>query len=111
VTIIPKSQTVTLTGSLQLGRVLQPLTISQSQTTPTTGKGHQDAKQAQGAITFYNGQFSSQTISQGTIFTGSSGVQIITDQEAVVPATNPPIFGQVTISAHAINPGVILFQE
>src|SRR5690348_4511851 len=36
VTIIPKSQTVTLAGSLQLGRVLQPLTISQSQTVPTT---------------------------------------------------------------------------
>src|SRR5437764_14769824 len=32
VTIIPKSQTVTLTGTVQLGRVLAPLTISQSLT-------------------------------------------------------------------------------
>lgn len=47
VTIIPKSQTVTLNGTMQLGRVLPPLTISQSQTTKATGTGHQDAKQAQ----------------------------------------------------------------
>jgi VCBS repeat-containing protein len=106
ITIMPKSQTVTLSGTLQLGRVLPPLTLSQSQTAPTTGKGHQDAKQAQGAITFYNGLFTSQTISQGTILTGTSGIQVVTDQDASIPAANPPIFGQVTISAHAINAGV-----
>src|SRR5439155_17826382 len=77
-----------------------------SQTTPTTGKGHQDAKQAQGAITLYNGLFTAQTIAGGTTLTGSSGVQIITDQDATIPAANPPIFGQVTVSAHAINPGM-----
>src|SRR5207248_5386547 len=27
-------------------------------------------------------------------------------QDADIPAANPPLFGQVTISAHAINPGV-----
>ena len=48
VIIIPKSQTVTLHATLQQGRVLNPITISQSETTPTTGKGHQDAKQAKG---------------------------------------------------------------
>ena len=106
VTIMPKSQTVTLSGMLQLGRVLPALTISQSQTTVTTGKGHQDARAATGYITFYNGQFQSITIAKGTILIGSSGVQIITDQDATIPAANPPIFGQVTISAHAINPGM-----
>jgi VCBS repeat-containing protein len=105
VTIIPTLQTVTLTGTLQIGRLLHPLTVSQSQTTPTTGTGHQDATAATGFLTFYNGQFASQTIAAGTVLTGASGVQIVTDQEAHIPAANPPIFGQVTVSAHALNPG------
>src|SRR5258708_2035245 len=62
VTIIPKSQTVTLTGTLQLGRLLHPINIRESQTVPTTGKGHQDAKSATGYITFFNGLFTSQTM-------------------------------------------------
>ena len=106
VTIIPKSQTVTLSGTLQLGRLLSPLTLSQSQTVPTTGKGLQIAKQAQGYITFYNGQFQSVSVAAGTILTGASGIQVVTDQDATIPAANPPIFGQVTVSAHALNPGV-----
>jgi VCBS repeat-containing protein len=106
ITIIPKSQAVTLSGTVQLGRVLPPLTISQSQITATTGKGHQDARAATGYITLYNGQFQSITIAAGTIFTGARGVPIITDQDATIPAANPPIFGQVIVSAHAISPGV-----
>jgi Baseplate J-like protein len=105
VTIIPKSQTVTMTGTLQLGRLLNSLTLSQSQTEPTTGKGHQVAKQANGVVTFYNGLFTGQTIAQGTILTGADGIQVITDREAVIPAANPPVFGQATVSAHATSPG------
>jgi len=106
VTIIPKSQTVSLTGTLQLGRLLNPITLSQSQTVPTTGKGHQDAKAATGFITFYNGLFTSQTIQAGMFLTGTDGIQVVTDQQADIPAGNPPSYGQVTVSAHAINPGV-----
>ncbi len=102
VTIIPKSQHVTLSGTLQLGRILSPFTLSQSQTVPTTGKGHQSAKAATGYITFYNGQFQRVFIAAGTILTGASGVQIVTDQDASIPAGNPPSFGQVTVSAHAL---------
>jgi hypothetical protein len=105
VTIIPTSQTMTLNGTMQLGRVIRPITISQSQTVPTTGKGHQDAKQATGYLTLYNGQFQSVTIAAGTILIGSSGIPIITDQEATIPAANPPSFGYVTVPAHAINAG------
>jgi len=107
VTIIPRSQTVTLTGTLQLGRVIAPITLTQSQIVPTTGKGHQDAKQATGSITFYNGQFQSVTVPAGTTVTGRDGVQIIADQTASIPAAspNPPLFGQVTVLAHATNPG------
>jgi hypothetical protein len=106
VTIIPKSQQVTLSGTLQLGRVLPPLTISQSQTTPTTGKGHQDAQAATGYITLYNGQFQNVTIAAGTILTGASGIEVVTEQDATIPAGNPPSYGQVNVSAHAIRPGV-----
>lgn len=107
VTIIPKVRLVTLSGTLQLGRPVSSLTISQEATTPTTGKGHQDAKQARGMITFYNGQFQTITVPAGTILTGSSGVQIATDQDAVIPAAalNPPAFGDVTVSAHAVYAG------
>jgi Baseplate J-like protein len=105
VTIFPKSQTVTLTGTLQLGRLLNPLTLSQSQATPTTGKGHQDARSAIGHITFYNGQFQSISVAAGTIFTASNGVQVITEQDALIPAASPPIEGQITVSAHAANTG------
>src|SRR6266702_5537600 len=66
VTIIPKSQQVSLNGTLQLGRVLQPITISQSATTHTTGHGHQDARNATGTVTFYNGLFTQQFIASGT---------------------------------------------
>ena len=105
VTLLAKSQQVSLQGTLQLGRVLNPITISQSQTVPTTGHGHQDARAATGYITFYNGQFQSITIAAGTILTGSSGVQIITDETASIPAANPPIFGQTTVPAHTMQAG------
>lgn len=109
VTIIPKSQSVTLTGTLQLGRLLQPLAISQSQTVPTTGHGHQDARSATGYITFYNGELNTVTIAAGTLLTSSQGVQIATDQDATIPVAdptaNPPAFGNVTVSAYAVSPG------
>lgn len=106
ITIIPKSQTVTLTGTLQLGRALQPLTLSQSQTTATTGKGHQDAKEATGYITFYNGQQTEQTIAYGTVFTGNDGVSIETTQSATIPPGNPSTgYGTATVTAQALQAG------
>ncbi len=105
VTLMPKSQQVTLTGMSQLGRILAPLTLSQSQTVPTTGKGHQDAKVAQGTLTFYNGLLTPQTVAAGTVLTGSSGVQIVTAEDAAIPPGNPPTYGQATVPAHAMNPG------
>jgi hypothetical protein len=108
VTILTKSRTIKATATLQLpARQIPPLTLSQTATAPTTGKGHQDARAAQGTITFYNGEFQSVIIPAGKAFTGNSGVTVITDQIAVIPAANinPPTFGQVTVSAHAIHPG------
>jgi len=77
----------------------------QSTSIPATGKRHQSARPAGGTITFYNGSFSSQTIAAGTIVTGNDGVHIITDQVAIIPAGNPPIYGQITVSAHAVLAG------
>jgi hypothetical protein len=105
VTLLAKSQQLSVTGTLQLGRVLNPITLSQSQTVPTTGKGHQDPKQATGTVTFYNGQLSSVFIPAGTILTGNSGEQIVTDADANIPAANLPQVGQATVSAHAVNAG------
>lgn len=85
-------------------RLLPPLTLSQARTTPATGKGHQDAEVARGTITFYNGLFSPQTVEAGTRLSGSDGVAVVTDQVAVIPAalvSTPPIYGQVTVPAHA----------
>ena len=108
VSLYTRSQQESLTGTLQLGRVISPLTLSQSSTVPTTGQGHQDARSATGYITFYNGQLSSVLVPVGTLLTGSNGVQIATDQDANIPAESgsiPPTLGQATVPAHAITPG------
>jgi hypothetical protein len=105
VTMLAKSQIVSLTGTLHLVRLLNPITVSQSTMAATTGKGHQDSKQATGLITFYNGQFQSVAVPAGTILTTSDDVLIATDQGALLPAGNPPAYGQATVSAHAIIPG------
>ena len=106
VTIIPVERNITLTAAIQVqGRELPLLTLMQSTSIPATGKRHQSARHARGTITFYNGSFSSQTIAAGTIVTGNDGVHIITDQVAIIPAGNPPIYGQITVSAHAVLAG------
>jgi len=105
VTLDAREQQVTLTGTLQVGRVLDPITISQTATANTTGHAHQDANAATGYITFYNGQANQVTVPAGTTVTGSDGVQIVTDQDAHIPAANPPSLGQVTVAAHALNAG------
>jgi hypothetical protein len=106
ITLIPKSQQVMLSGTVQLGRVLPPLTISQWQTTKATGTGHQDAKQATGTVTFYNGLFTQQFVTRGTVYTGQGGVAIVTTQEATIPPGNPSAgYGTATVTAQATAAG------
>ncbi len=105
ITLILKSQEVSTETSLQTGRILAPLQLSQSASVPATGRGHQDPKQATGTITFYNGQLNSVFIPAGTQFTGNDGTQIVTDQDANIPSANPPIEGQASVPAHAVNAG------
>lgn len=108
VEIYPKSQQVTLTGTLQLGRVLPALTLSQSQTVPTSGRGHQSAQAASGKLIYFNGSFVSQTVSAGTVYTGNDGIQVETSTTVTIPAAtpgNPPQFGYAFVYATAIQAG------
>ncbi len=106
VTIIPRQERISTTGAIHLhARLLPALTLSQSTSAVATGKRHQDAQKAAGTITFYNGLFTSQTIGAGTILTGADGVQIVTDEPAIIPAGTPPFYGQITVSAHAVLAG------
>src|SRR5260370_26548505 len=101
--LIPKSQTLSLNATAQLGRLLPPTTLSQEKTVPTTGHDHQDARAATGTVTYYNDSNTPQTSNAGTVFTGNDGIQVATDIDADIPAANPPIEGQATVPAHALN--------
>jgi hypothetical protein len=118
VTIIPDSRQITThttvrvvtgvanSGQQQLqGRMLSSLTMSQAQTVPTRGMGHQDAQAAHGRITFYNAAPYGQTVPAGTLLTGTDRVQVVTDQDAVIPAVTYPTLGQATVPAHAVTTG------
>ncbi len=116
VTLIPAERDITATATLSAvpgtpggneiqGRLLPTFTLTQTTTALATGKGHQDAQDAVGFLTFFNGFFAWQTVAAGTRLAGSDGVQVVTDQAATIPAGNPPTYGQVTVMAHAARPG------
>ncbi len=119
VAILPQATTLSTTTTLTIvtvgtpdpahaeiaGRRLSTLTLSQAQTIPTTGLGHQDARAAHGLVTFYNALPEVQTIPAGTLLVGADGVEVVTDQQAVLPAAIPPTDGQMSVVAHAIRPG------
>src|SRR5258708_28546450 len=91
-------------GALPGTRLLHAITLSQAQTGPATGMGHENASTATGTVTFYNGLFTAQLIPQGTVFTGSEGVQVMPDADISIPAANPPMFAVVSVFAHALLP-------
>jgi hypothetical protein len=66
-----------------------------------SGIAHVPAEASRGTLTFYNAATYPQTIAAGTVLTGADGVQVLTDAPAPIPAGNPPLFGVVTVSAHA----------
>lgn len=85
---------------------LTPLVFSQTQTTNTTGHGHQPATQASGYITFYNSLTQPQTITAGTLLVGADKEQVVTNEPAYIPAGNLYTNGHATVSAHAVNYGL-----
>jgi hypothetical protein len=115
VTIVPVTKQITTTSVIPVvsgqansaqghlsGRVLSSVSMSQAWTVPTTGKGHQDAISAHGTITFYNAAPYAQMVAAGTLLTGTDGVEIVTDQDAMIPAVVYPTLGQATVPAHAV---------
>jgi hypothetical protein len=118
VTIIPNSAQIITTRMVTIvptnanaaqqqvaGRQLETITLSQAKTVPATGTGHQQAQAAHGLVTFYNALPAPQTIPAGELLTGADGVEIVTDEDALIPAAVMPTEGQVTVSAHAVNVG------
>ncbi|HEY6542064.1 MAG TPA: baseplate J/gp47 family protein [Ktedonobacteraceae bacterium] len=109
IAITPEVHTVRLHSTASLGRLLSPITLSESLTVPATGHGHQDARAATGTLTFYNGALQPVPIAAGTILTAQTGVQIVTIQQAIIPVidpmTTPPTVGQVTVTAQTVQVG------
>lgn len=87
------------------GRQLATLTMSQSKTVAATGNGYQPAQAAQGWITLFNALPAPQIIPAGTLILGQDRVQVTSDSTVTIPAANLPIDGQVSVSAHATEPG------
>lgn len=117
ITIIPVSHEIThettitvvpqqAEGTNQItGRQLSTVTMRQEQVVSTTGKGHQEATQATGSLTFYNAASVIQTVPVGTLITSQSGVEVVTYADAVIPAGSFDRNGQITVQAHAVLPG------
>ncbi len=101
IAITPEVQTVRLQSTALLGKPLSPITLSESQTVPTTGHGHQNAARATGSVTFYNTSFTSQTVEAGTVLTRGDGHQIVTLGSVTIPPDSPPVNGQATVLAQA----------
>lgn len=115
VTIVPVTKQISTTSVISVvteqandkqvqlaGRALSSVSMSQARTVPTTGKGHQDAASARGTVTFYNAAPYVQTIPAGTLLTGTDGVEVVTDQDARIPAVVYPTLGQTMVTAHAV---------
>ncbi len=119
ITLLPSMQqvrtrttiTVVTTPSAHLGqqqipgRILSTLTLSQQTSVPTTGTRWQEAQAARGRITFYNAATFPQTITAGTLLTGTDGVQVVTEQDTFLPAAVLPTDGQASVWAHAVSIG------
>ncbi len=105
IAITPDVRTIMLQSSATLGKLLSPLTLTESQTVPTTGHGHQDAGAATGTLTLYNGLSTVQTVAAGTIVTGGDGRSVALDASIPIPSANPPSFGETSVPAHAVQAG------
>src|SRR6266496_3048245 len=104
--ITPDRQRVEVSTTLSIqARKLFTRSLTLAQTVKTTGTAHQNASAASGYLTFYNALPSPQTIPTGTMITGADGVNVITEQDAYIPAGALSINGQVTVSAHTTTTG------
>jgi hypothetical protein len=106
ITLIPAVKTVSSTTTVTVpGRALASFTLTQAHTEQTTGTGAQEARAARGTVTFYNALPATQTIPAGTLLTGGDGIQVVTEQDAVIPAGNLATNGRASVSAHSVQRG------
>ena len=109
VIVYAKSYPAQITATLDIPtRTLAPVTVTRSQTAPTTGQDYQSARAANGALLYFNGSFTPQTVYAGTVYTGKDGIQVVTDQTTTINGAipgNPPQFGQASLPAHAMLTG------
>src|SRR5260370_22289400 len=106
ITVVATETPVTTRATISLpAHIFTPLVFTQSQTIPTTGRTHQNATQATGYVSFHNALTQPQTIDAGTLLTGADGIKVVTDETADVPAGTFSGYGEVTVSAHAVNAG------
>lgn len=90
------------------GYALAPVTRIINVAAIATGKQYVPATTATGTITFYNGALYAQMIPFGTVLKGADGIEVVTDEQAVIPPaaqTTPPTYGQVSVVAHALLSG------
>ena len=100
VLLVPASRTLTTSTTLSIqGHTLDAVILQQSRTVPTTGHIQLVARAATGWLTFYNAAPTTQRMPAGTVLTASNGVQVITQQETVLPAATPPLEGQAQVLA------------
>lgn len=83
-------------------RFLSTTTSSQTKTVAATGNGTYPAHHAVGELTFYNALPQAQTVPKGTVVTDDQGIQVISDQDALVPPAQPPQEGNAVVEAHAL---------
>ncbi len=86
-------------------RIISFTTPTKSATIQTTGVAYTPATQATGEITFYNEAPYAQTIDAGTVITGNSGIQIVTDQSVTILAGSGATNGSASVPAHTIQAG------
>jgi serine/threonine protein kinase len=77
----------------------------QSTKVQASGTGETQGTRARGTLTFFNGLNIPQTIDAGTRITNMDGVQVATNETAIVPPSDPPYLGSVTVPAHALGVG------
>ncbi len=93
------------TGQVQ-GRSLESISLTKSKTVQATGHGHDDATEAAGIITFYNGDTQPYTIPAGVSFS-VNGATIVTDETVTVQAAVDPLKGIAIAPAHVLQLGTI----
>src|ERR1051326_5745786 len=95
-----------LTATLDIPtQILAPVTVTRSQTAPTTGHGYEEARAATGLLTVFNGSFAPHSFPIGTVLTGSGGMKVVTRAAVTVPEAQPPQFGQAHVPASTVTTG------